>query len=261
VQVLGEIGRGIHHLLVLRRGRGRIVRALGLPVEVAQCLLAAGIGHDDEVPALRVASRRRLESQVEALLQQFVFDRAGQVESLEYGPRRRQQLIGSEIQARARHARPHRRPRRHYSGRITATGCLATASCARKASENPGRPVPLALTRVTSPSAGKAVPGRRPPVAGKQAGNTRRVAGQSGRGGLSDPGICPGGVVPPLRPRVSHGQQPGRALRGREPGGWSWVPRCAVTPRPAGTRGIGPDPGVSQRLAGNLTRSAQRQAG
>jgi hypothetical protein len=58
------VGGGVHRPPVLRRDCGRVVLALGLPVQVGEGLLAAGLGHQHEVPALGRSASMAARSQL-----------------------------------------------------------------------------------------------------------------------------------------------------------------------------------------------------
>ncbi len=100
VQVLGEVADGLadpHELRVLGRA----------PLEVGPCDVAPEVGEsgpllrlgdDDEVPVLRVARRRRLLREPQAVLEHVALDRARQVEPLADGARGREQLVGRQVE-------------------------------------------------------------------------------------------------------------------------------------------------------------------
>jgi hypothetical protein len=75
------------------RAAGKVPLAAPAP-QLAEPGAELGVGHDDEVPVLRVARGRRLLREREALLQQLALDRARQVEAPADGARRREQLVG-----------------------------------------------------------------------------------------------------------------------------------------------------------------------
>ena len=51
---------------------------------------AARLGHDDEVPALRIAGRRRLNRDLDALIDDGVRDGAGEIETIAHTARGRE---------------------------------------------------------------------------------------------------------------------------------------------------------------------------
>src|SRR5689334_22601951 len=77
----------------------REIRIRDLTPEFAECGAFRGIGDDDEVPVLRVGRRRRLLRELEALLEHVPLDRAIEVEPLPDGARRREELVGSQLEA------------------------------------------------------------------------------------------------------------------------------------------------------------------
>jgi len=105
VQVLGQVRRRVDDALELRGAwvAGRELGAAGelsAPVEVEAALVEApeagalvGVGHDDEVPALRVGAGRRLERDLDAALDHLRRDGALEVQTLPDGARRGEEAI------------------------------------------------------------------------------------------------------------------------------------------------------------------------
>jgi hypothetical protein len=86
VEMLGQVGRGIHHPLRFRWCRGRIILDLRFPVEIANGDLLPLVGDHQEMPPLLVSGRRRLKGQLEALLQQRPLHRPGEIQAPTHGP-------------------------------------------------------------------------------------------------------------------------------------------------------------------------------
>src|SRR5581483_1106233 len=78
--------------------------------ELADGCTLAGVGDDDEMPVLRVAGRRRLLREGEALLEHLALDGPREVEALAHGACRREQLVGCQVEGQDDD--PMRAPRR-----------------------------------------------------------------------------------------------------------------------------------------------------
>ena len=122
VQVRGEMPRGGADRCLVRPRLGRRAavgeRAPGAPVVPGDGGAGVGIRDDHEVPRLRVRRRRRLYREPDALLQQLPRHGTRQVEAALHRPRRREQLVGRQIQDR--HARTIGAPA--CGVRLAATG-------------------------------------------------------------------------------------------------------------------------------------------
>ena len=131
-QVLGradDLLRGRHVVgVVLRqvaddRVGVAVHRGEGRRVPLGQLGALGLVGHDDEVPALVVATRGRLRGDLDALAQELGRNRAAEVEALAHRPGGREELVRVKRQ-QGRHGR------RRYPAQRQASG----ASCERTSS-------------------------------------------------------------------------------------------------------------------------------
>ena len=86
------------HLPLARPASALEVRVRHLAPELSEACALVRVGDDDEMPVLRVARGRRLLGEAKALLQHLSLDRTREIEPFADGARRRQQLVGSEIE-------------------------------------------------------------------------------------------------------------------------------------------------------------------
>lgn len=70
----------------------------GLAVELADAGALAGVAHDDEVPAPRVRSARRLQRDLDTLFHQRERHGAIEVEAATNGARGGEELVGGEVE-------------------------------------------------------------------------------------------------------------------------------------------------------------------
>src|SRR6202042_841805 len=118
---------------------GRVVLPLGRAVQLGQGLLAAGVGDQQEVPALRIAAGGRLESEVKALLEQAALDWPGQVEALAHRPRSGQQLVRGQVAWR-------------HAGGTTTVPAAVTATTGSRSTDAAESPRPGSARQVTRAS-------------------------------------------------------------------------------------------------------------
>src|SRR5439155_11721548 len=119
-----RVGRPV--LAKTRREPWPVAVVVPRPVQLDEGALAIGVSDDDPVPWLPVGRGRRLQGDLDALGDDFARHRSGEVESPAHRARRREQLIGSEVEhdfsvVHCRAARAARlpftsRPRRYAVG-------------------------------------------------------------------------------------------------------------------------------------------------
>ena len=86
------------HLTLARAAAALEIRARDLTPDLPERGALLRVGDDDEVPVLRIAGRRRLLRQVEALLEHLALDRTRQIQAFPDGAGRREQLVGCQVE-------------------------------------------------------------------------------------------------------------------------------------------------------------------